>query len=170
MKAFDRLDRAVEVAIALLFALMLVAGILQITNRFFFNISISWSEELQRYLNIWITFLAIPVGYRRGTHIGMNMLVDALPRAPQRLLLLLQEILWLVLALAIGYYATEIMAVAKNQSSSSLGVTMDKVYVAQVIGGAYLALIALRRLVTRLSPCKLIALEPATHAPVDEVT
>ena len=93
-----------------------------------------------------------------------------MPRSAQRLLLLLQEILWLVFALAIGYYATEIMAVAKNQSSSSLGVTMDKVYVAQVIGGAYLALIALRRLVTRLSPCKLIALEPAMHAPVDEVT
>jgi TRAP-type transport system small permease protein len=155
---FERLDRAVEWLIALLVAAMVVAGFLQIANRFVFNISLSWSEELQRYLNIWIVFLAVPVGYRRGAHLGMNMLFLQLPAIPQRLLLLLQEILWLVLAVAIAWFATRIMIVAQNQTSSSLGVTMDKVYLAQVVGGAYLALIVLRRIVTRLTPWHLIEL------------
>jgi len=154
----ERLDRAVEWLIALLVATMVVAGFVQIANRFVFNISLSWSEELQRYLNIWIVFLAVPVGYRRGAHLGMNMLFLRLPALPQRLLLLLQEILWLVLAVAIAWFATRIMVVAQNQTSSSLGVTMDKVYLAQVVGGAYLALIALRRIVTRLTPWQLIEL------------
>jgi TRAP-type C4-dicarboxylate transport system permease small subunit len=154
----ERLDRAVEWLIALLVATMVVAGFLQIANRFVFNISLSWSEELQRYLNIWIVFLAVPVGYRRGAHLGMNMLFQQLPALPQRLLLLLQEALWLVLAVAIAWFATRIMLVAQNQTSSSLGVTMDKVYLAQVVGGSYLALIALRRLVTRLTPWSLIEL------------
>ncbi len=57
-----------------------------------------------------------------------------------------------MLAVAIAWFATRIMVVAQNQTSSSLGVTMDKVYLAQVVGGAYLALIALRRIVTRLTP------------------
>jgi TRAP-type C4-dicarboxylate transport system permease small subunit len=86
----------------------------------------------------------------------MNMLFERLPVLAQRALLLLQELLWLVLALAIGWFATRIMIVAQNQTSSSLGVTMDKVYLAQVVGGAYLALIAVRRLVTRLTPYRLI--------------
>ena len=154
----ERLDRAVEWLIALLVATMVIAGFLQIANRFVFNISLSWSEELQRYLNIWIVFLAVPVGYRRGAHLGMNMLFQKLPPAPQSALLLLQELLWLVLAVAIAWFATRIMVVAQNQTSSSLGVTMDKVYLAQVIGGAYLALIALRRIVTRLTRWRLIEL------------
>jgi TRAP-type C4-dicarboxylate transport system permease small subunit len=152
----ERLDRAVEWLVAVLVAAMVVAGFLQIANRFVLNISLSWSEELQRYLNIWIVFLAVPIGYRRGAHLGMNMLFERLPVLAQRALLLLQELLWLVLALAIGWFATRIMIVAQNQTSSSLGVTMDKVYLAQVVGGAYLALIAVRRLVTRLTPYRLI--------------
>jgi TRAP-type C4-dicarboxylate transport system permease small subunit len=154
----ERLDRAVEWLIAALTGTMVVAGFLQITNRFAFNISLSWSEELQRYLNIWIVFLAVPVGYRRGAHLGMNMLFDRLPALARAALLLLQELLWLVLAVAIAWFATRIMLVAQNQTSSSLGITMDKVYLAQVVGGCYLALIALRRIVTRLTPYRLIKL------------
>ncbi len=154
----ERLDRAVEALIALLVATMVVAGFLQVANRFVLNVSLSWSEELQRYLNIWIVFLAVPVGYRRGAHLGMNMLFERLPPLAQRALLLLQELLWLALAVSIAWFATRIMVVAQNQTSSSLGVTMDRVYLAQVVGGAYLALVALRRLVTRLTPFRLIAL------------
>jgi TRAP-type C4-dicarboxylate transport system permease small subunit len=152
----ELLDRAVEWLVAALVAAMVVAGFMQIVNRFMFNISLSWSEELQRYLNIWIVFLAIPIGYRRGAHLGMNMLFERMPALARRSLLLLQELLWLVLALAIAWFATRIMAIAQNQTSGSLGITMDKVYLAQVIGGSYLALIAVRRLVTRLTPLRLI--------------
>jgi TRAP-type C4-dicarboxylate transport system permease small subunit len=153
---FDRLDRAVEWIVAALVAAMVTAGFLQIANRFFLNVSLSWSEELQRYLHIWIVFLAIPIGYRRGAHLGMNMLLERLPPLAQRFLALLQELLWLVLALAIAGFATRIMEVAQNQTSSSLGVTMDRIYLAQVVGGVYLALTAARRLVTRLTSARLI--------------
>jgi TRAP-type C4-dicarboxylate transport system permease small subunit len=153
---FDRLDRAVEWIVAALVAAMVTAGFLQIANRFVLNVSLSWSEELQRYLHIWIVFLAIPIGYRRGAHLGMNMLLERLPPLAQRFLALLQELLWLVLALAIAGFATRIMEVAQNQTSSSLGVTMDRIYLAQVVGGVYLALTAARRLVTRLTSVRLI--------------
>jgi TRAP-type C4-dicarboxylate transport system permease small subunit len=162
MKLESRLelvDRAVEWLVAGLVTAMVIAGFLQIVNRFVFNVSLSWSEELQRYLNIWIVFLAIPIGYRRGVHLGMNMLFERMPALAQRSLLLLQELLWLVLALTIAWFATRIMVIAQNQTSGSLGITMDKVYLAQVIGGAYLALIAVRRLVTRLTPLRLIKLQ-----------
>jgi TRAP-type C4-dicarboxylate transport system permease small subunit len=155
----ELLDRAVEWLVAALVAAMVMAGFLQIVNRFVFNVSLSWSEELQRYLNIWIVFLAIPIGYRRGVHLGMNMLFERMPALAQRSLLLLQELLWLVLALTIAWFATRIMVIAQNQTSGSLGITMDKVYLAQVVGGAYLALIAIRRLVTRLTPLRLIKIQ-----------
>jgi TRAP-type C4-dicarboxylate transport system permease small subunit len=152
----ERLDRAVEWLIAALVAVLVVVGFLQIANRFVLNISLSWSEELQRYLHIWIVFLAIPVGYRRGAHLGMNMLLVRLPRPLHDALVLAQEFLWLVLAVSIAWFATRIMQVAQNQSSSTLGITMDWIYLAQVIGGIYLALVAVRRLVTRLTPWRLI--------------
>jgi len=154
----DALDRVVERLVAALVVAMVAAGFLQVANRFVLNVSLSWSEELQRYLNIWIVFLAVPIGYRRGAHLGMNMLFERLPLPARRSLALLQEALWLVFALAIAWFATRIMEVAQNQTSSSLGVTMDKIYLAQVVGGIYLAIVALRRLLTRLTPLRLIEL------------
>ena len=153
---FESLDRLVEWFVATLVAAMVIAGFMQIVNRFVFNVSLSWSEELQRYINIWIVFLAVPIGYRRGAHLGMNLLFERLPALAQKTLVVVQELLWLTLALAIAWYATRIMDVAQNQTSGSLGITMDKVYLAQVVGGVYLALTAIRRLVTRLTPHRLI--------------
>ena len=56
------------------------------------------------------------------------------------------ELMWLGLAIAIGWYTLAIMAVARNQESPGLGIRMDYVYAGLVIGAAYLALIAVRRL------------------------
>ena len=60
----------------------------------------------------------------------------------------LTEVLWFLLALAIGRYTLVIMAVAKSQDSPGLGIPMDDVYAGMVIGATYLAFVALRRFAT----------------------
>jgi TRAP-type C4-dicarboxylate transport system permease small subunit len=95
-----------------------------------------------------MVMLAIPVAYRRGAHLGMDMLLRLLPSPVQRGVGLLTEVLWLVLAVAIGRYTLLIMEVAKTQDSPGLGIPMDRVYAGMVIGSAYLAFAALRRIAT----------------------
>ena len=92
--------------------------------------------------------LAIPVAYRRGAHFGMDMLLIRLPKGIQRVVGLLTEVLWFVLALAIGRYTLAIMQIAKTQDSPGLGLPMDYVYSGMVIGATYLAFVALRRFAT----------------------
>ena len=71
-------DRAIEMLIFVIFLGIVIVGTMQVCNRFFLNLSLSWSEELQRYGQIWIVFLGIPVAYRHSVHIGMEMLTDRL--------------------------------------------------------------------------------------------
>ena len=140
------IDRTVEYALFLIFLVFTLVGGLQIFNRFALGLPLSWSEEFQKFGHIWMVFLAIPVAYRRGAHIGMDMLYMLLPSMAQRTIQLAVELMWLALAVSIGWYTLAIMAVAKNQDSPGLGIRMDYVYVGLVIGAAYLALVALRRL------------------------
>lgn len=140
------IDRTVEWALVVLLLLMVVVGGMQVFNRFFLNTSLSWSEELQRYLHIWLVFLAIPVAYRRGAHIGMNMVVDLFAPSVQSTLRLLCELTWLGFGLCVGYYTLIIMRVARNQTSSGLDISMDWVYLALVVGSVYLALCVVRNL------------------------
>lgn len=143
---FKLIDRSVETALVILLLAMVAIGGLQIFNRFVLNLSLSWSEELQRYAHIWLVFLAIPVAYRRCVHIGMNMLVDRLAPRVQSALRLACEVLWLAFGGCVAWYAWVIMAVAQNQTSSGLGITMDWVYLAQVVGSIYLVVCVARNL------------------------
>jgi TRAP-type C4-dicarboxylate transport system permease small subunit len=163
-------DRAAEGLIVVLFAAIVLVGGLQVLCRYGFNASLSWSEELQRYGLIWIVFLAMVVGYRRGAHIGMGLFLEKLPRFVQRPMGWLIDLFWLVLGLAllvftVAYKSAAGMTFLKSvsrQSSAGMGVRMDLVYGCIVVGGAYLTLAALHNLLRRAAgeTPKLVADKP----------
>jgi TRAP-type C4-dicarboxylate transport system permease small subunit len=142
-------DRTVEFALFLIFLAFSIVGGLQVFNRFVLGLPLSWSEEFQKFGHIWMVFLAIPVAYRRGAHIGMDMVLNMLPKPARRAIGVAVELMWLAMAAAIGFYTTRLMEVAKFQDSPGLGLRMDWVYSGMVIGSAYLALVAVRRLLAQ---------------------
>ncbi len=145
-RAFRMVDRSVEFALFLIFLVFTLAGGLQVFNRFVLGLPLSWTEEFQKFGHIWMVMLAVPVAYRRGAHLGMDMLLRLLPGRIQRGVGLLTELLWLVLALAIGRYTLVIMGVARTQESPGLGLPMHWVYSGLVLGSIYMGFVALRRL------------------------
>lgn len=144
------IDRTVEFALFLIFLAFSIVGGMQVFNRFVLGLPLSWSEEFQKFGHIWMVFLAIPVAYRRGAHIGMDMLLNMMPGPAQRGIGAMIELMWLALAAAIGVFTLRLMEVAKFQDSPGLGLPMDWVYSGMVIGALYLALVAVRRLLARL--------------------
>lgn len=146
------IDRTMEFALFLIFLAFSIVGGLQVFNRFALGLPLSWSEEFQKFGHIWMVFLAIPIAYRHGAHIGMDVILNKLPHSMRRFVMLMIELMWLALAAAIGIYTLRVMEVAKFQESPGLGWRMDYVYSGLVIGAAYLALIAIRRLVAHFSP------------------
>ncbi len=145
-------DRAMEFALFAIFLAFSLVGGLQIFNRFALGLPLSWSEEFQKFGHVWMVFIAIPVAYRKGAHIGMDAILIRMPHAMQRAIALIVEIMWLVLALAIAVFTLHLMEVAKFQDSPGLGLRMDWVYAGMVLGAAYLALIAVRRIVAFIKP------------------
>jgi TRAP-type C4-dicarboxylate transport system permease small subunit len=163
-------DRAAEALIVALFAVVVLAGGLQVLCRYVFNASLSWSEELQRYGLIWVVFLALVSGYRRGAHIGMSLLLEKLPAAVQRPMGWIIDALWLALGLAMVFFTTVYQSAAgltflrsvSRQTSAGLGLRMDLVYACIVLGGAYLVLAAVHNLLSRAAGAtpRLVAEEP----------
>ncbi|HWT81905.1 MAG TPA: TRAP transporter small permease [Candidatus Acidoferrum sp.] len=146
-KVLAAVNRIFEVLIACLFFAIVIVGGLQVFNRFVLNQSLSWSEEFMVYANVWMVFLAIPVAYNRGSHIGMNLFVKGLPSPAQFGLALVIDTLWLGLSIAIVAYAIVVMGVASNQHSPALDLRMDRVYLSLVVGWSYMTLLALRKVV-----------------------
>src|SRR5215813_4243176 len=84
MDAVERLVdlycRLLKVAIVLCLAAMVVLVFTNVVLRYVFNSGIPTSEELSRWLLVWLTFLGAIVALREHAHLGVDTLVRALPR------------------------------------------------------------------------------------------
>ena len=83
MDAIERLIdlycRLLKVAIAICLAAMVVLVFTNVVLRYAFNSGIATSEELSRWLLVWLTFLGAIVALRQHAHLGVDTLVRALP-------------------------------------------------------------------------------------------
>ncbi len=141
------IDRGVELLVAAIFAIMLVIGLMQVFNRFMLNTSLSWSEEAQIFGHIWVVFLGIPIAYRRGAHLYIETFRDMLPTKLGVAFDLLVELMWAAFAISLMVLGYQVAQVAAMQESPGLEIPMSYPYYGMVLGGTYLLLVAIQRLV-----------------------
>jgi len=144
------IHKLAEGVITLLFASIVVVGSLQVFNRFVLNVSLSWSEEYQKFAFVWLVFLAIPIAYERAAHLRVDTFFDLFPARWRYAMRIVIDVLWIGLGIAFVVYTNQLMQVTRFQTSPGLGVSMANVYLGVWIGGAYLALTALVGLLHKL--------------------
>lgn len=77
---FTFLDKFEDYSVTILYMLMIAVIFLQVFSRFVVKYSIPWSEELARYLMVWAVFIGAGIGAKEGAHVGIDALVDVLPK------------------------------------------------------------------------------------------
>ena len=92
------------IAACLLAMVVLVFG--NVVLRYAFNSGIAMSEEISRWLFVWLTFLGAVVGLREHAHLGTDLLVARLGAAGKKASLVLAYALmllmcWMVSAAAV---------------------------------------------------------------------
>lgn len=74
-----RVNQAMEISLFTLGITMAVTVAVQVFFRYVLNRSLFWSEELARFMLIWLTFLGASVAYYRGAHPGVDAFVARMP-------------------------------------------------------------------------------------------
>lgn len=69
---------AIKIIMAVLLAAMVVLVFGNVVLRYVFNSGIAMSEELSRWLFVWMVFLGAIVGMREHAHLGVDSLVKIL--------------------------------------------------------------------------------------------
>lgn len=122
---------------------------LQVVSRVLFS-AVGWTEEVARFLMVWITFLAATLAFQRGRHIAVTFAVDALPgrlRQAARIVSILSVIAFMVALVIIGY---RYMQVQSFQKSASMRLSMTYVYAVIPLSAAVMGWYALVDLVALL--------------------
>src|SRR4051794_29318005 len=84
-----------KAVIAACLAVMVVLVFGNVVLRYGFNSGITVSEELSRWMLVWLTFLGAIVALREHGHIGIDTLVRRLPKTGKRLCFVVSYLLML---------------------------------------------------------------------------
>jgi len=93
--AIDRFCRVIDLLIAGALAVMVVLVFGNVVLRYAFNSGIAVSEEVSRWLFVWLCFMGAVAALKEGAHLGTDMLVSRLPRAGKKACMLLGHLLML---------------------------------------------------------------------------
>jgi TRAP-type C4-dicarboxylate transport system permease small subunit len=88
--------KLLEVLLVLCLGAMVLMVLGNVVLRYGFNSGITVSEELSRFLFVWLTFVGAVVGLREGAHLGVDMMVRKLPLLGRRLCFIANEALMLL--------------------------------------------------------------------------
>jgi TRAP-type C4-dicarboxylate transport system permease small subunit len=112
----------------------------QVALRYGLNSSLDWADEIARLTFVWSIFLAIALGVKTGSHIGIEMVVAKFPAALREAL---ARLVALVCAAALLLVAWESATVAYDQWDELMGAVNASTgwfLVPLVIGGVHGAL------------------------------
>lgn len=132
--------KVVYVVVVSMFALQVIVVFAQVIWRFVFNDPFSWSEELARYLQVWIILLASSVCIHEGSHLAVDYLVHYLPFRYRKSLALLVTILMMVFVSVLIGAGIEMIITAQSQTSPALHIPMGAVYLVFPVAGTLMLL------------------------------
>lgn len=150
-KVLDLYCRAIKFTIAICLAVMVVLVFGNVVLRYAFNSGITMSEELSRWLMVWLTFLGAIVALREHSHLGVDTLVRALPPAGKRICFVLSYGLmlyadWLLLS---GSWKQTIITAGDRAPATNLSVGIF--YSAGIVFGVSAAVVLVYDLARVLS-------------------
>lgn len=124
------LNWLIERICALLVALMILDVWLGVVSRYLVDMRITWTEELARYLMIWAALLAVSCGIYYREHVGLILILEALPRKLHHAIRLLLDVIGIVFFAILTVYGINLSSGGASQYATIFNMTMALPYAA----------------------------------------
>lgn len=172
---FDLVDRvlrgytrALDMLGGLFLAVMVVLVFGNVVLRYAFNSGLTMSEEVSRWLFVWLTFMGAVVALREHGHLGTDVLVSRLPRLGKKICLVLAQVAMLYVSWLLLKGSWVQAEINWDTEAPVTGASMAIVYAAGAVFAVCAALILLtdgvRLLTGRMSVDELVAIQESEEA------
>ena len=144
IKGFDRL---LEILLVVCMVVMFIFVFINVVLRLGFNSGIDISEELPRFAFVWMCFIGGVVGMRRHSHLGVDMVVAALPLLGRKICWGISQAIMAVCSVYILYGTWLQHDIIEQNASAVMQVSMLYVYGISYLAGAAIIVICLVNIV-----------------------
>lgn len=132
------IDRVLTTFLMFLMAFMVIVVSWQVVTRFVLQTPSSFTEELARFLLIWIGLLGAAYALRTKAHLGIDILSTRLTGFRKQVIDITVHtiiILFSTLIMIIGGLRLVVLTINLNQISAAMGVKMGYIYLVIPISG-----------------------------------
>ena len=165
LRGVRRLVSVLRVVAGVLLVASIGVNFANVVGRYFFNSSIYWAEEVMLFLMVGCVFLGNGVVAWSGRQLRMDVIVGMMPAQAQKVLALLSELIFIVVAIAIVVFSWPVIRDLWNfdQRSQSAEIPMVIPQSMVPIGLSIMALLVVVRLLTGGDRSR----RPARHRDID---
>lgn len=143
-----------DTLVIIVLALLSTFVIVQVFCRYFLSAPLTWSEELARYLQIWMVMLGAATMMRKGGHLAIDIVTASMPPKVKRVTDFIVYIATITFFVIVLYYGVFLTMNAGRQTSPAVNMPMSFVYAALPTGSALILMETIIRFIHFLKPDK----------------
>lgn len=150
-KVSKYLERLLNIFMAAALGMMVILVFGNVVLRYLFNSGITWSEEMSRYLFIWLTFLGAIGAFKSKEHLGVDMLVRRLPKRAKKVVLVISDLLMLFVLFLVLEGSWKMTMINMDSKAPATGLPLSFVYGTGILVSVAMGLILINNLYKVLS-------------------
>ncbi|MBA4493063.1 TRAP transporter small permease [Paenactinomyces guangxiensis] len=141
-KILKLLNQVLNGVIVVIMAGMVSLVFLNVVLRYGFESGITWSEEMARYMFVWIVFLGAVVAVKDKSHLGVDLLIARVPRPVQKILYFISNSLVIFVLILFIDGLFKMIELNKMVSGPATGIPVAFFYLAGVVAGVLMIIIS----------------------------
>jgi TRAP-type transport system small permease protein len=149
-RAYTGLQAAIRGMLCALMTVMVGIVFANVIARYYLSAALAWSEEVARFMLIWMVFLGAVLAYVNDEHLGLDILTRCFPRRVQYGLAVLADLLVMVAVYLLIHGGAVLMRDSWEWGSPATDTPYGYVYVVVPVCGALLFLQAFGKMVSHL--------------------
>ncbi|WP_017729000.1 TRAP transporter small permease [Halalkalibacterium ligniniphilum] len=141
-KVLKILNGLLTIAITLIFTTMVTLVFMNVALRYGFNSGITWSEEMARYLFVWIVFLGAIAAFKDRSHLGVDVLLGVLPPIGQKIIYVVNQIVIIGLLVIIIDGGLKMIVVNSNSYGPATGMPLSILFFAATFAASIMIIMS----------------------------
>jgi TRAP-type transport system small permease protein len=139
LKSIDSINRIFEKLAGVMLAGMVISITIQVFARIFsskldLSINVSWTEEVARYLMIWMVFVGGALAARKGRMIAIETVAQLVPAVAGKILKYISHLISIVFYLVIFYIGLQWVSFGGSETAPVTQIPMSILYSSMVVG------------------------------------
>lgn len=134
---------SLEIALVFLLIAMTLTVFSQVIARYIFEAPLSWSEELARFILIWLSMLSAAYAFKTKSHFALTILVSKLPDKHQKITSFCIHIVVAIFFLIICYYSVIFVHSVNGHIAPALQISMQIPYSSIIVASGLISIFSL---------------------------